>query len=65
MKTTLQILMVLLGLGAACGAFAGLVGIDSPAAFLSSETAILVYSMAGLLLIGFTDSIRRPMKRAR
>lgn len=60
MKTTLKILALLLGFGAACVAFAGLVGLDSFSAFFTSGAPIAVYSMAGLMLIGVTDSPRRP-----
>ena len=66
MKTTLQILMILLGLGAAVISFASLVGVGSSSMFFGSETAIIIYSMAGLLLTGLADSARAPMAvRAR
>jgi len=61
MKTALQILMTLLALAAGTIAFAALVGIGSYSSFFGSEAAVMVYSMAGLLLIGFTDSARRPI----
>ncbi len=53
MNTSLKILAILFGLTASCIAFAGLVGIGS-------ASAVFGYAMAGLMLIGFTDSARRP-----
>ncbi len=61
MKTALQISMTLLVLATGVIAFAGLIGIGSFSAFFGSEAAITVYSMAGLMLIGFSDSARRPI----
>ena len=52
MKTSLKTLAILLGITASFIAFAGLVGIGS-------ASAVFGYSMAGLMLIGFTDSAPR------
>ncbi|HTT57657.1 MAG TPA: hypothetical protein VMF63_11150 [Opitutaceae bacterium] len=60
MKATLQILLLLLGACAAFAAFVGLIGVQSSLAFLTSETAMWIYPVAGLMLIGFTDYSRRP-----
>ncbi len=54
MKTSLKILTILFTLAAGGIAFAGLVGIGS-------ASAVFGYAMAGLMLIGFTDSARRPV----
>ena len=59
MKTALQILLLVLGATCAGAAFIGLIGIDSSVAFLTSETAVLLYPVAGLMLIGFNDYSRR------
>ena len=51
MNTTLKTLAILLGMIAGCIAFASLVGIGS-------ASAVFGYAMAGLMLMGFTDSSR-------
>ena len=51
MKTSLKTLAILLGLTAASIAFASLVGIGS-------ASAVFGYAMAGLMLMGVTDSSR-------
>jgi hypothetical protein len=56
MKTPLKILMLVLVAGSACAAFAGLIGIVPPSAFLSSEVAFFLYSAAGMTLIGLNDN---------
>lgn len=60
MKATLQVLMVLFGAGGILAALAGLAGINSSVAFLTSETAFWLYPVVGLMLIGFGDYTRRP-----
>lgn len=55
MKTTLKLLMLLLGASFPCIAFAGLVGLSTSAAFFSSEVVLSVFAAAGLLLIGLND----------
>jgi hypothetical protein len=54
-KTTLKILMLVLGAGSAAAAFAGLIGIVPPSAFLSSEVAFFLYAAVGMTLIGLND----------
>ncbi len=62
MKATLQILMLLLSAAVAGAAFLGLAGVDSSFAFVTSETALWLYAVAGLMLIGFNDyGYRRPI----
>jgi hypothetical protein len=61
MKTTLKILMLLLGAGYAAAAFAGLIGIATPAVFHDSSIALSVFAIFGLLLIGASDHGRRPV----
>ena len=41
--------------------FASLVGIVSPSAFFSGEVAFLLFAVIGLMLVGFTDTSRRPI----
>jgi hypothetical protein len=55
MKTTLKFLLLLLGAAYPCVAFAGLIGLHTPAAFFSSEVAFMLYAAMGLLLIGGND----------
>jgi hypothetical protein len=55
MKTTLKFLLLLLGAAYPCAAFAGLIGLHTPAAFFSSEVAFMLYADIGLLLIGGND----------
>jgi hypothetical protein len=55
MKTSLKLILFLLGASLPCIAFAGLVGLYSPAAFFSSEIVLSVFSATGLLLIGLND----------
>ncbi|MFA5058111.1 MAG: hypothetical protein WC485_08360 [Opitutaceae bacterium] len=55
MKTALKVIMLLLGAFYPGIAFAGLVGIASPAAFFNSEVAFSFFAVAGLLLIGLHD----------
>ena len=59
MKSTLTILMLVLSAGYPLAAFAGLVGILPPSAFLTSEVVFFVYSLAGLVSIALNDSGRR------
>jgi hypothetical protein len=61
MKTTLKLLMLLLGVSYPCIMFAGLIGIASPSAFFSGEVAFLLFAVIGLMLVGFTDYSRRPI----
>jgi hypothetical protein len=58
MKTTLKILMLVLGVTYPCVAFAGLIGIASPSAFFSGEVVFSLFAIVGLLLIGLTDYSR-------
>jgi hypothetical protein len=55
MKTTLKFLLFLLGAAYPCAAFAGIIGLHTPAAFFSSEVAFMLYAAIGLLLIGGND----------
>lgn len=55
MKTSLKLILFLLGASLPCIAFAGLVGLSTPAAFFSGEVALSVFAAAGLLLIGLND----------
>ena len=61
MKTTLKLLMLLLGVSYPCVMFAGLIGIASPSAFFSGEVAFLLFAVIGLMLVVFTDYSRRPI----
>jgi hypothetical protein len=55
MKTSIQILMLVLSAGCAFAAFAGLTGLAPSSAFLTSDVAMMLYSVVGALLIGFSD----------
>jgi hypothetical protein len=59
MKTALQILMLVLVTAGGLAAFAAIAGVASPSAILSSDVALLVYAMAGTMLVGFNDDGRR------
>ena len=59
MKSILTILMLVLSAGYTLAAFAGLVGILPPSAFLTSEVVFFVYSLASLVSIALNDSGRR------
>jgi hypothetical protein len=59
MKSTLTIVMFVLSAGYTLAAFAGLVGILPNSAFLGSEVAFFLYSLAGLAFIGLNDTGRR------
>jgi hypothetical protein len=59
MKSTLTILMLVLIASCTLAAFAGLVGILPSSAFLGSEAAFILYSLAGLTFIGLNDTGRR------
>jgi hypothetical protein len=61
MKTTLKLLMLLLGISYPCVMFAGLIGIAAPSAFFSGEVAFLLFAIIGLMLVGFTDYSCRPI----
>ncbi len=61
MKTTLKILFLLLGAGFTAAAFAGLIGIASPAVFSSGSVALSIFSVIGMLLISACDHGRRPI----
>jgi len=61
MKTTLKILMLLLGASYPCVMFASLIGIASPSAFFSGEVAFSLFAIVGLMLVGFNDYCRRPI----
>ena len=61
MKTTLKFLMLLFGAGYPCVMISSLVGIVSPSAFFSGEVAFLLFAVIGLMLVGFTDTSRRPI----
>lgn len=58
MKTTLKLVMLILGAGFSCVAFASLVGLISPAAFVSSDDAVSLFAVLGLMLIGINDYSR-------
>jgi hypothetical protein len=62
MKSILTILMLVLSAGYTLAAFAGLVGILPSSAFLGSEVAFILYSLAGLAFIGLNDTGRRTSK---
>ncbi len=64
MKTTLKYLLLAIGAGCTVAAFAGLVGIASPAVFKNSAIALSVFSAVGMLLIGATDTTRRQLVTA-
>ncbi len=55
MKATLQVLMLLLAAGCALAAFVGATGLAPASAFLTSDVAMILYSMVGVLLISFND----------
>ncbi len=55
MKATLQILMLVLSAGCALAAFVGAAGLAPASAFLTSDVAMMLYSMVGVLLISFND----------
>ncbi|HUL55200.1 MAG TPA: hypothetical protein VLT83_17485 [Opitutaceae bacterium] len=61
MKTTLKILMLVLGASIPCVAFAGLIGVAAPAAFFSGEVVFSLFAIAGLAFIGLNDYSRRPL----
>ncbi len=61
MKTTLKYLLLVIGAGLTVAAFAGLVGIASPAVFKNSALALSGFAAVGLLLIGATDTTRRQL----
>ncbi len=61
MKTTLKILLLVLGAGFTAIAFAGLVGIATPAVFHDTDVAVSIFCAVGLLLIGATDRPRRQL----
>lgn len=55
MKTSLKLVLFLLGASFPCIALAGLVGLSTPAVFFSSEVVLSVFAATGLLLIGLND----------
>jgi hypothetical protein len=61
MKTTLKILMFILGASIPCVAFASLVGVAATTAFFSGEVIFSLFAIAGLALIGLNDYSRRPL----
>jgi hypothetical protein len=61
MKTTLKILMLILGASIPCVAFASFVGVAPTAAFFSGEVIFSIFAVAGLALIGLNDYSRRPL----
>ncbi|HUL54431.1 MAG TPA: hypothetical protein VLT83_13585 [Opitutaceae bacterium] len=61
MKATLKILMLVLGAAFPLAAFAGMIGLASPAAFLSSELMFSLFAIVGLAAIGLNDYSRRPL----
>jgi hypothetical protein len=62
MKTTLKFTMLVLAVAFPIAAFAALVGILPLATFAYSETAIYLFSVAGLMAIGLSDGgHRRPI----
>jgi hypothetical membrane protein len=62
MKTTLKFTMLILAVTFPAALFAALVGILPPATFAYSETAIYLFSVAGLMAIGLSDDgHRRPI----
>ncbi len=61
LKTTLKYLLLAIGAGCTVAAFAGLVGIASPAVFKNSAIALSVFSAVGMLLIGASDHSPRQL----
>ena len=54
--------MLLLAAGCALAAFAGVTGLAPMSAFFTSDVAMMLYSMVGVLLVSFNDySHRRPI----
>jgi len=47
--------MLVLAAGCAAAAFVGVTGIAPMSVFLTSDVAMMLYSMVGALLIGFND----------
>ena len=61
MKTTLKILMLILGAGIPFVAFASLVGVAPIASFFSGEVIFSLFAIAGLALTGLNDYSRGPL----
>jgi hypothetical protein len=63
MKTTLNVLLLVLAAILPAATFAGLVGILPPVAFVASEVTLFVFAFVGLMLIGLNDHGygRRPV----
>ena len=61
MKTTLKILMLVLGAAFPSVAFAGLLGLASSDAFGSGEVYFSLFAIVGLALISLNDYSRRPL----
>ncbi len=61
MKTTLKYLLLAVGAGLTVAAFAGLVGIASPAVFKGSAVALSAFAAVGMLLIGASDHSPRQL----
>lgn len=61
MKNALKYAMLILAIAYPGAAFAGLVGLASPIAFVGSEVGLWLFAVAGLMLISLGDSARRPL----
>jgi len=63
MKTTLNFLLLALAIAVPATAFAGLVGILPPAAFVGAEAALFAFTFVGLMTIVLNDGgkARRPV----
>ncbi len=61
MKTTLTYILLAIGAGCSAAAFAGLVGLVSPAVFEGSAIALSIFAAIGMLLVGANDHTRRPL----
>jgi hypothetical protein len=63
MKTTLNVILLILAAILPTATFAGLVGILPPTVFVGSEAALFAFASVGLMLIGLSDTggVRRPV----
>ncbi len=63
MKTTLNVILLILAAILPAASFGGLVGILPPAAFVGSGVALFAFAFVGLMLIGLNDTggSRRPV----
>ncbi len=54
-KTTVNITMLILGVGSAAAAVIGLIGPISPATIRAGEMAVILYATAGIMLMALSD----------